>query len=179
MVAPARRDERSVSQVIGIVLLVGITVVLVGVTAVYMTNLGGEAQEPAPRFFADTEYEDDFDANGQYLNLTHSKGERLNTNQIRFKVRDAEVRRSSGDRAPAEYTGNVFEEQTGDYFESAEEISLNRTSFVDESGNPITGSDHLALGDATVLVVWENKDGTRSEIIYKCQVGVEDCRRDI
>jgi len=31
-------DDRAVSQVIGIVMLVGITVVLVGLTAVYMTG---------------------------------------------------------------------------------------------------------------------------------------------
>jgi len=176
MVAQTRLDgdDRSVSPVIGIVLIVAITVVLVGVTAVYLTSFGDENKQPAPRFSPETDFNDTYGGNGQYLNITHHSGDPIDTSSITFKVKDARVR-SGGSTSPAEYTGNVIENQAGSEFVATDTLSLNRTAFVDSSGNPLTGSAYLDLTEATVLIVWENEDGSRTEIIYECEVQEPGC----
>jgi len=168
--------DRAVSQVIGIVMLVGITVVLVGLTAVYMTGFSEETQEPAPRLAAETGFNTSLSGEGQYLNITHDGGEPIDTDRIYVKVSGARV--DSGGEAT--YDGSVIADQAGDEFQATETISLNRTAFVDDTGSDLTGSDYLDLTDATVRIIWEidRDDNDRTEIIYECEVGVPACAGD-
>lgn len=169
-------DDRGVSQVIAIVLLVGIAVILVGVTAIYFTSFAEENREPPPNVSPDTEFNNTYAAKGQYLNITHQGGERLDTDRVYFRVQDARVYSGGSVTGEASYEGNVLKEQAGDEFAVTETVSLNRTAFVDSSGNPLTGSDYLDLTEATVLLVWKNDEGTRTQIIYRCDVGYPACR---
>jgi flagellin-like protein len=165
-------SDRAVSQVIGIVMLVGITVVLVGMTGVYVTGFADQNQEPAPRFAGDAEYNASFAGGGQYLNVTHDSGAPLDTDRIYFKIQDAET--DAG--GTATYEGNVIANQAGTNFTATETVSLNRTAFVDGSGNDLAGSTYLDLSDATVRIIWAAEDSDRTEIIYECEVGSPDCR---
>lgn len=136
------RDERGVSQVIAIVLLVSITVVLVGVTAVYLTSFGEENRQPAPQFSPDTEFNQSYTGEGQYLNVTHQSGEPLDTDSVYLRVDGARVSSGGTVTGTATYEGNVVAEQAGDEFTASETVSLNRTAFVDAtSGTDLTGSD--------------------------------------
>lgn len=176
---PSGGCDRGVSQVIGIVLLVGITVVLVGLTAVSLTDFAEQNQEPAPRFATETEFNDTYAGNGQYLDITHDAGAALDTDSLSVRVDGARVWTTSGTggtiTGDATYDGNVIADQVGEEFSATETVTLNRTAFADDAGNDLTGSDYLDLRDATVLVVWENEDGSRTEILYECSVGVPDC----
>ena len=163
------------SPVIGIVLLVGITVVLVGVTAVYLTDVSDETDQPAPRLLVETDYNGSFARNGQYLNLTHESGGKLDTDNIHLDIEDATVRSGGSTTGPAAYDGNAIQSQVGSEFTASETVSLDRTLFVDDSGNALTSSEYVVLDGATVRIVWENEDGSRSEIIYTCEVKEQNC----
>jgi flagellin-like protein len=168
-------DDRGVSPVIGIVLVVAITVVLVGVTAVYLTDVGGETDQPAPRLLVDTDYNGTFAGNGQYLTLTHESGEKIATDSIHLDIEDAKVRSGGSTTGPAEYDGNAIQTQAGSEFTASETVSIDRTLFVDGSGNALSGSEYVMLDGATVRIVWESEDGTRSEIIYSCVIEEKNC----
>jgi FlaG/FlaF family flagellin (archaellin) len=162
---------RAVSHVIGTIVLVSITAVLVGMTAVYMTGFAEGNQEPAPRFATETEYNATFASNGQYLNLTHDSGAPLDTDSIYFKIQGAQT--DAG--GPASYEGNAIEAQVGAEFTAAETVSLDRTAFVDGSGNNLTGSTSLDLCEAIVRIVWAAEDTDRTEVIYECEVDSSGC----
>jgi flagellin-like protein len=168
-------DDRGMSPVIGIVLVVAITVVLVGVTAVYLTDVSDETDQPAPRLLLDTDYNGTFAGNGQYLTLTHESGEKFATDSIHLDIENAKVRSGGSVTGPAEYDADAIQNQLGSEFTASETLSIDRTLFVDGSGNALTGPEHVVLDGATVRIVWENEDGKRSEIIYSCVVEEKNC----
>lgn len=169
------RDRRGVSPVIGIVLVVAITVVLVGVTAVYLTDVSDETDQPAPRLLVDTDYNGSFAGNGQYLNLTHESGGKVDTDSISLDIEGANVRSGGSVTGPAEYDGNAIQTQAGSEFTASETVSIDRTLFVDGSGNALTGSESVVLDGATVRIIWESEDRSRTEIIYSCVVEEKNC----
>jgi flagellin-like protein len=155
--------NRGVSEVVGVVLLIGITALLVGGVGVYLFQYGGGLEEPGPSFSAATTYNDSAVGDGQTLRITHESGDPVPTGEVGLRIQDAAT--ESG--TPVEYGGDALDRQVGESFTSSETLVLNRTAFTTSTGNPVTGSQHLDLGEAAVRIVWTSEDGTRSEILYE------------
>jgi len=147
-----RRDsgqDRAVSPVIGVILVVAIVVILAAVVGAYATSFGDSGSEPMPNVRLDATYNDDLGAaNGEYLNVTMQGGDRAPLAKIDLAVSDA----TDGSGTPATLTGDPLA-TVGDEFVTRDRFSINATSF--DTGN-------LELNDATVTLVW-NPDPNSGE----------------
>ncbi|WP_193767582.1 type IV pilin [Halorientalis pallida] len=155
--------ERGVSEVVGVVLLIGVTALLVGGVGVYLFQYGGALEESGPSFSASTTYNDSAIGDGQTLRIVHESGEPVPTGEVSLRIQDATTERGT----PVEYDGSALERQVGSAFTSSETVVLDRTAFTTGSGTPVTGSQHLDLGEAAVRIVWTTENDERSEIVYE------------
>ncbi|WP_424016675.1 type IV pilin [Halorientalis pallida] len=155
--------DRGVSEVVGVVLLIGVTALLVGGVGVYLFQYGDGLPEAGPSFSSSTVYNDSTAGDGQTLRITHESGDPVPTEEVSLRIQDATT--ESG--TPLEYRGNALERQVGEAFTASETLVLDRTAFTTRSGSPVTGSQHLDLGEAAVRIVWTTENGKRSEIIYE------------
>ncbi|QCJ46253.1 type IV pilin [Haloprofundus sp. MHR1] len=69
-------DERAVSPVIGVILMVAITVILAAVIGTFVLGLGDQVGNSAPQASFDFQY------NGNTVDITHDGGQDLNMEQI-------------------------------------------------------------------------------------------------
>ena len=90
-----RLDDRAVSPVIGVVLMVAITVLLAAVVGSLAFGLG-ETRDPAPRATFDAGIEDD--GNSALLTITHEGGEGIDAARTRVTI---ELVESNGNGDPA------------------------------------------------------------------------------
>lgn len=71
-------DEKAVSPVIGVILMVAITVILAAVIGSFVLNLGGSLQQSAPQ----ASFDFDFDTDNTSVNVTHSTGDTINEGSV-------------------------------------------------------------------------------------------------
>ena len=78
-------DDRAVSPVIGVILMVAITVILAAVIGTFVLGLGDQVDENAPQ----ASFDFDYSANGSfgggsddYVNVTHEGGETLEASTL-------------------------------------------------------------------------------------------------
>jgi flagellin-like protein len=70
-------DERAVSPVIGVILMVAITVILAAVIGTFVLGLGDQVQQTTPQASFGFDIEEDADANGDVLTVTHESGDTI------------------------------------------------------------------------------------------------------
>jgi flagellin-like protein len=78
-------DDRAVSPVIGVILMVAITVILAAVIGTFVLGLGDQVDENAPQASFSFEFSStgDFDGGSDdYVNLTHEGGDTLDNSTI-------------------------------------------------------------------------------------------------
>lgn len=73
-------DERAVSPVIGVILMVAITVILAAVIGTFVMGLGDSVSETAPT----TQF--DIEISGSDATITHSGGDSLDSEQVSVSV---------------------------------------------------------------------------------------------
>lgn len=176
-----RGDERGVSTIIGIVMVVAITILLIGVFATYVTGFGDELRETGPTVASTTSFDDRWGAEGQYLTITHEGGETVETDALRLEVTGAERYDPSsgstvGDAVPQ---ANVIAAQVGTAFSATETIAVDRSTFEDASGTPLSPSERVNLSGATVMIVYDHGEGDRTDVLYECRVAVPDCKQTV
>ena len=73
-------EDRAVSPVIGVILMVAITVILAAVIGTFVLGLGDQVSDNAPQ----ASFSFDFDSSGSpnYANITHEGGETLDNSTI-------------------------------------------------------------------------------------------------
>ncbi|MEZ3117590.1 type IV pilin [Halobaculum sp. MBLA0147] len=76
-------DDRAVSPVIGVVLMVAITVILAAVIGSFVLNLSNQTNQAAPQASLDAELNSSADAN---FTLSHNGGETLASSETRIVV---------------------------------------------------------------------------------------------
>ncbi|MHB9288741.1 type IV pilin [Halobacteriales archaeon Cl-PHB] len=162
-----RWDDRGVSQVIGVVLLVAITVVLAGTIAALVLGFGGSNPSQSPSFADDTSFDDRLGGNGQYLNVTHDGGAKLDPDHVRLAVDGATV---SPGGADATLASNVFASQVGSEFVATDTLVVDRRAFSNVGAN-----EHVDLTGATVRLVYSPGEAEETAIIYECDVAYPDC----
>ncbi|WP_299331325.1 type IV pilin N-terminal domain-containing protein [Haloplanus sp.] len=72
-------DDRAVSPVIGVILMVAITVILAAVIGTFVLGLGNQVRETAPQATFTFDYEEDTGGGGDYnVTATHDGGDTFN-----------------------------------------------------------------------------------------------------
>lgn len=149
-------DNRAVTPVVGIVLLLAITVLLGGTAAAFFLGVAdqpAESEQPTAAF----EFEDDVGSGSDTVTVEHVSGDKVHAKNLYIKVDGATC--DSGGSPDGRY--NVAD----DFSLSATEMGAGMTIQVrkdldfDGTDDLCTGSGDLDLSDATVTVVWANSEG--------------------
>ena len=131
-------DERAVSPVIGVILMVAITVILAAVIAAFVLDIG-DLDETSPNATFDWEQDVEADADGDIsdgnVTVTHSSGDSLDPDTITVFV-DGE------------------DEGIEDWSDG--DITASDDLVIDVDGNEV--------GDE-IEIVWESSDGSQSQTL--------------
>jgi len=157
-------DERAVSPVIGVILMVAIVVILAAVAAVFLTGFGDENTENAPSFGANTDYELSESGHITSVTISHASGDTIEASKLSLQVTGAEAVEPDGSRPDVEYTGNSLA-AVGAEFSAGDEIELSKSMFTKVSGGGLGLDDELDLSDAVVRVIW-TKGPEQSNVIF-------------
>jgi flagellin-like protein len=86
-----RKDEKAVSPVIAVILMVAITVVLAGVLYVWVTSLSGADEEVAPTASLKLTTRDELNDTAQdqdFAMLSHRSGDNMKWSDMKFQISD-------------------------------------------------------------------------------------------
>jgi len=126
-------EDRGVSPVIGVILMVAITVILAAVIGAFVLGLGDQASSSAPQASFSFDYDDDGDGT---VTVTHEGGDTIPDNELNLTA--------SGDGI-------------GDYSENWEgPVSAGSSDTINGSDGE---GDKFEEGD-TVRVVWSSGDSS-------------------
>jgi len=148
-------DDRAVSPVIGVILMVAITVILAAVIGTFVLGLGDQVQSTTPQasFGFDTEYDK------KDVVITHEAGDTIDANNLEVKATsDFDNSNASGDAVTAS-DSMTWNEITDDG-----DVSAGSTATITRYG---TGNDFA--GD-TIRVVFSNPDADSSSTLGKFEV---------
>jgi len=84
-------EDRAVSPVIGVILMVAITVILAAVIGTFVLGLGDQVSESAPQ----ASFSFDFDMDNDNVTVTHEGGETLQKSNIAVNGSDSDVSATS------------------------------------------------------------------------------------
>jgi len=150
-----RREDRGVSEVIGVVLMVSITVLLAATTASMFLGFQTELGDGAPTMAMSHDFQ--IEDGSHVLEVSHTGGDTVEPENVRVNVRDAECVGSSlrSTRFTPRGLGSTDEE-------------LSASSMLVLSDHTVchSGGD-LDLSRATVSVVWMSPDGGTSETLWQ------------
>jgi flagellin-like protein len=141
-------DERAVSPVIGVILMVAITVILAAVIGTFVLGLGGSVQS-APQ----AQFDYGFDLNGgagEIIDITHNGGDSLTMSEFDVTVGGEDV-----------YTGGSA---AGSFSASGTFTSAGNTLELTDSSDAGTGTNEFEA-DETVRVIWNNPDGDSTQVV--------------
>lgn len=108
---PFNSNERAVSPVIGVILMVAITVILAAVIGTFVLGLGDQVSQTAPQASITTQ---DFDTNLNTVTFEHDGGDSLDSTQTEIVV--------SGDSSG---TTNRLTSSTSNEFGPADTFTMN------------------------------------------------------
>jgi flagellin-like protein len=140
-------DDRAVSPVIGVILMVAITVILAAVIGTFVLGLGDQVSQTTPNASFSFDYTAESGSNNDTLDIAHSGGDTLEANEVNVSVTGG---------------GNVTE---GSYswnndFSGGDSVSAGSSVTID--GSVIGSGDPVRLNNATVRVVWQAAEGDSS-----------------
>ncbi len=136
-------DDRAVSPVIGVILMVAITVILAAVIGTFVLGLGDSLQQQSPSASFGFDYEDNTTGNAS-VTIVHQGGDSIDAAQLSVSVDGTDVSDPGSDfDYNPEWTGTV---------------SAGTSATVDKaSGNDWAGE--------SIRVIWTSNDGSSSQTI--------------
>jgi len=180
-------DERAVSPVIGVILMVAITVILAAVIGTFVLGLGDQLQETSPQasFGFDTttvDVPDTGDADPTAVTaveVSHQTGDVLQASNLNIVVNGAQAYGESSDQTASTFTGEVTAGTTTTIVAATDDSAVTtgqdyRYNDTDEQLNIDSAGDGsyattdvgLESGD-TVRVVWSSDSGGSSSTLGK------------
>jgi flagellin-like protein len=145
------RNDRGVSPVIGVILMVAITVLLAATVATFFIGLGDTAEQyESPTAAFEFDYGNER-GGGQVLSIQHVSGDTLRRANVRFTLSDA---RCVG--GPVDPNGRYRPATLG---VTSTQISAGVTARIDSA---LCSSGDLVLRSASVDVVWISPEGQNS-----------------
>lgn len=149
-------DDRAVSPVIGVILMVAITVILAAVIGTFVLGLGDQVQETAPNAQFSASYDADGSGN---LTFTHDGGDRIDAERLSF------VGAGLNDQSPI--AANVNEGSTAGDLEANFTNDVTAGSTARISGANAGGS--FAAGEE-VRLIWESEEGGSSTTLRTYEI---------
>lgn len=137
-------EERGVSPVIGVILMVAVTVILAAVIGAYVLDLGDNASSTAPQ----AQFSYDFDDNTN-ATIIHTSGDDLDNDTIRVTL--------AGDEAYPDTDGDIA---TSDGWDK----DTIETSDAIKIFNETADEDIAERGD-TIRIIWEDPSGGESNTL--------------
>ena len=136
-------EDRGVSPVIGVILMVAITVILAAVIGAFVLGLGDQASESAPQ----ASFDYNFNSNDS-VNVTHGGGDDIDRSNIDLTIGDDTILESGEDQTNDDYTVSNWDDPitTGNTIDIA----------VDDADDP-TGE--------TVRIIWSSPGGGSSNTL--------------
>jgi len=142
-------DERAVSPVIGVILMVAITVILAAVIGTFVLGLG-DSVESAPQ----ASFNFDYDSSNSNVTFTHRGGDTINANGTELRINGSEISGESNINIDGE-SGDTFADATNGTFQAGQSVVIGRAG-----GGSIAGSE----------IVLVTTDGDRQNIIAEFEV---------
>lgn len=158
-------DDRAVSPVIGVILMVAITVILAAVIGTFVLGLGDQVSQTTPNTSFQFDYDKDNEGTqADVLTISHGGGDTVQDTRVSVVISGVTAENSSNtDISPQA-------NQKFDYaeFGSAGDVTAGSVATVDtdnlNDSSTATSSEfeQLELNGATVRVVWETAEGDSS-----------------
>ncbi|CCQ33898.1 hypothetical protein HLRTI_001263 [Halorhabdus tiamatea SARL4B] len=162
-------DDRGVSPVIGVILMVAITVILAAVIATFVMNMGpSEEQTPTASW--------DFDEGTNSLTIKHDGGSAVQANELKVVAKSSsggseEVYFDDASGVTGSWLSSTSEYGSSDQIEAADTYTI-----VDSSGSlsgngakmstSSTGGDPGQFSDIEeVQIVWESAEEDKSDVL--------------
>jgi len=146
-------DEKAVSPVIGVILMVAITVILAAVIGTFVLGLGNQVQETSPNANIAFDYTNDSDGDDT-LQITHETGDTIEASQVSVVVSGST---GGGTDANGKYAWNDFTD------EDVEEINAGSSITVtDDVLDSDDNGENLNLASASARVTWSSDSGGSS-----------------
>jgi FlaG/FlaF family flagellin (archaellin) len=155
------RDEQAVSQVVGVILMVAITVLLAATAASFFLGLTNDKQTTSPRVAITTDYDASSSSPPEEsLKLTHDSGDTVDAERVEIAIEGAETASATVDER---YTWEELSSSGPDDVSAGMSVVVDRDTLKD----PATGATYgeLSLRDATVKVVWTNPDDGQTFVL--------------
>ena len=148
-------EDRGVSPVIGVILMVAITVILAAVIGAFVLGLGDQASSSAPQ----AQFSSDFSGN-ETVELEHAGGQNVDRGEISVRVAGTTVYEDGEVDTDAQFgDGGTSFEETSENWEDPIRTgdTLNLTTSTETDDTP--GED--------VQIIWTADDGGSSNILYE------------
>jgi flagellin-like protein len=146
-------EDRAVSPVIGVILMVAITVILAAVIGTFVLGLGDQVSESAPQ----AQFTFDFDGDDN-VNITHDGGDAIEADDLNISTGVTIDVSNVGDGTG--YTGAAESVNLVDAaFSSGDTISAGTTIYVR------TDAPSDTLSGETVRVVWSSPNSDKTATI--------------
>jgi flagellin-like protein len=153
-------DDQAVSQVVGVILMVAITVLLAATAASFFLGITESDQTTAPQVAITFDFEST-DEPRDALEITHESGTTVDATELDVAIQDAATPTTVVDRR---FTWKELSRGSPDEVAAGMSATVNRSS-IDPSGS----YSKLSLKGASVRVVWGQPSGTRTFVLAKWQ----------
>lgn len=137
-------SERSVSPVIGVILMVAITVILAAIIGAFVLSLGDQVSNSPPQAAFDWEF------SNNNASITHGGGETVDNSTVEITI-EGNIAYPNSDSITA-YRSTDW----GDPISTGDEVILYHGT---------TAGDPLTDGGDTIRIVWNNPGGSSSNIL--------------
>ena len=153
-------EDRAVSPVIGVILMVAITVILAAVIGTFVLGLGDRVSNQAPQSQLSFEFNNNSATAGEWLNITHDGGDQLERSELAIDVDGDTVWKDTVQ------TGISSSPNWPETISAGDSINLQDGA----NGAGATDADNFEEGE-TVRVIWNNPASDGTATIAKAQVG--------
>ncbi|AUV84713.1 type IV pilin (plasmid) [Salinigranum rubrum] len=142
-------EDRAVSPVIGVILMVAITVILAAVIGTFVLGLGDQVSESAPQ----AQFTFDYDGSN-YVNITHDGGDAIDAGDLSISTSTTiDVGNSSGFYAGSAESVDLTDSNA---FSDGDEISAGSVISVNASGG---------FSGETIRIVWSSPNSDKTATI--------------
>jgi flagellin-like protein len=143
-------DDRAVSPVIGVILMVAITVILAAVIGTFVLGLGDQISQTTPQASFSFDYQAGDDSTNDTLTIAHNGGDTLDANEVNVTISGG----TNVSNGPFNWNDDLG---GGSSVSAGSAVTLDGTN----TGNG-AGGGSFVLNDATVRVVWQAAEGDSS-----------------
>lgn len=156
------REEQAVSQVVGVVLMVGITVLLAATAGSFFLGLTNDKQTTSPRVAITTDYDtSSASPPEESIKVTHDTGDTVDASRVEIAVKGAKV---SGSTVDKRYTWQELASSSPDDVSAGMSVEIDKNTLKAPGDSSVTYSQ-LSLRGATVKVVWTSPDDGQTFIL--------------